>query len=77
MPIDEAEALHDLMVKFENNPQDPKNAFLYFQALNRHGMFLTVVRLYNKHNLKALESETNNNAKFMKNEFEFAIDNLR
>jgi len=46
MTIPEAESLHNLMVQFELNPRNPENAYLYFRELNKHGMYLTVIRLF-------------------------------
>lgn len=51
MSIEEAERLHSIMQRFESDPKDMQAAETLFRELNKHGMHLTVVRLWEQHHL--------------------------
>jgi len=74
MSLPEAQKLHELMEDFERNPKNMEATYLLFRELNRHGMYLTVIRLYHKHNLASVTDKT---ADLMKSQFEYAKDNIQ
>jgi hypothetical protein len=51
MSLTEAEKLQKLMEIFESNPKNTESANQLFMELNKHAMYLTVIRLYHKHKL--------------------------
>ena len=54
MSLPDAEELQKHMENFESNPKNLDYAYVLFRELNKHGMYLTVVRIYNKHNFDRL-----------------------
>ena len=52
-----------LQKNFEKEPNNVDSAIEYFKELNRQGKFLTVVRLYQKHELSFRKSRTNHSDK--------------
>ena len=48
MSRDQAEVLHDYQARFEHD-DSCENAQRLFRELNKHQMYLTVIRLYWKH----------------------------
>lgn len=62
------------MEDFERNPKNMEACYLLFRELNRHGMYLTVIRLYHKHNLSSV---TDKSAELMKSQLEYARDNIQ
>ena len=50
MTLEQAELLHDYQTKFEMSP-NVENAHKLFRELNKHHMYLTVIRLYWKHEM--------------------------
>ena len=44
--------MYDYQRKFENEPENMDHAYKLFRELNKHSMYLTVIRLYWKHDLK-------------------------
>lgn len=74
MSLPDAEELHKHMENFESNPKNLDYAYVLFRELNKHGMYLTVVRIYNKHNFDRFSGEKK--AEFIKSQFEYARDNI-
>jgi hypothetical protein len=72
MTLTEAEKLHKLMEIFESNPQNTESSYQLFMELNKHGMYLTVIRLYHKHNLNLITKE----AELMQSQYDYAKDNI-
>ena len=52
MTHQQAEILHDYQSRFESNTS-VENAYKLFRELNKHQMYLTVVKLYYKHEMDA------------------------
>ena len=52
MTLDDVRALGRYQEIFEKDPGSVKNAYKVFRELNRHGRYMTVVRLYDKHELQ-------------------------
>ena len=50
MSLEQAELLHDYQSRFESNT-NVENAYKLFRELNKHHMYLTVIRLYWKHQM--------------------------
>jgi len=61
------------MQEFERDPRNPYSVQSYFYELNKHGMYLTVVRLYQKHNLSTLNADLSAGIKV---QYEIARDNV-
>ena len=76
MEVEEAEKLHELMDNFESNPSKSENAYVLFRELNKHGMYLTVVRLYNKHE-SDYNLRTDKSTELLKSQYEYARDNIQ
>ena len=51
MTREQAELLHDYQSKFEVN-DSVDNAYKLFRELNKHNMYLSVIRLYWKHEME-------------------------
>jgi len=51
MTMEQAERLHAYMENFEAGSASIENATKLFKELNKHEMYLTVIRLYYKHAL--------------------------
>jgi len=51
MSKEEADLLYEYQMQFDKN-KDPKNAYQFFKELNKHGMHVTVIRQYYKHDLQ-------------------------
>lgn len=62
------------MEDFNSNPKNAESAYLLFRELNKQGMYLTVIRLYHKHNLAG---STDKEAELMRSQFEYAKDNIQ
>lgn len=75
MTMDQAEVLHDYQVKFEGNPS-VDNAYKLFRELNKHHMYLTVIKLYYKNEMDA-QKKTETNYSMMQSQFEYARDHIQ
>jgi len=73
MTLTEAEKLHKLMEIFESNPKNTESAYQLFMELNKHGMYLTVIRLYHKYNLNFI---TDKEVELMRSQYDYAKDNI-
>lgn len=51
MTVTDADYLHEMQQRFENDPNDTKTAYELFRKLNEHGMHQSVIRLYYKHDM--------------------------
>ena len=51
MTLDQGRILHEYQERFEHDPNNIDAAYKLFRELNKHGMYLTVIRLYWKHEL--------------------------
>lgn len=63
MSLEQAELLHSYQTRFEQNPS-VDNAYKLFRELNKHHMYLTVVKLYYKHVMDA-QSKTSTSYSMM------------
>jgi hypothetical protein len=73
MRLEEAEVLSEYQTRFEKDPRNLSNTYEFFRLLNQHEMYLTLVRLYFKHELDSLKvnsSEVN----LIHEQFNFAAD---
>ena len=52
MSIEQAELLYEYQERFEKEPTSIEKAYKLFRELNKHGMYLTVIRLYYRHELE-------------------------
>ena len=75
MTMLDADDMHELQSRFENNPSDTKTAYELFRKLNEHGMHDSVIRLYFKHEMGTQET-SGEYADRMQNQYEFARDHL-
>ena len=58
MTKEQAELLHNFQTRFESNPS-VDNAYKLFRELNKHHMYLSVIRLYWKHEMVEASKTTN------------------
>jgi len=75
MSLDQAEKLHEYQERYENNPQSIEFAYTLYRELNKHGMYLTVIRLYYKYDMDRA-STSNKYTELMKSQFEYAKDHI-
>jgi hypothetical protein len=47
--MDDVQVLYNLQNEFEKNPTNIESAYKLFAELNKHGKYLTVIRLYDKY----------------------------
>lgn len=74
MTLEQARALNELQKTFEDDPT-AFNAYKLFRELNKYDMFLTVIRLYWKHDLNK-KSLTAKQVQLMRSQYEYAKDHL-
>lgn len=55
MSREEADLLYEYQQEFERK-KDPKNAYKFFKELNKHGMYVSVIRQYFKNDLNRASS---------------------
>ena len=75
MTIEQAELLYDYQDRFERDPSSVANAYKLFRELNKHGMYLTVIRLYYRHDLDKA-STIDQYYEHMNSQFEYAKDHI-
>ena len=77
MTREQAELLHNFQSRFESNPS-VDNAYKLFRELNKHHMYLSVIRLYWKHEMVEASKTSNSAASYsmMQSQYEFAKDHI-
>ena len=78
MSLEQAELLHNFQSSFESNPS-VDNAYRLFRELNKHHMYLSVIRLYWKHEMIDAPKASNQAASYsmMQSQYEFAKDHIQ
>ena len=77
MTKEQAELLHDFQTKFERNPT-VDSAYKLFRELNKHHMYLTVIRLYWKHEMSDQSSRGQAQSySMMQSQYEYAKDHIQ
>ena len=67
--------MYDYQDRFERDPSSVANAYKLFRELNKHGMYLTVIRLYYRHDLDKA-STLDQHFEHMNSQFEYAKDHI-
>jgi hypothetical protein len=51
MTLKQTEILYEYMRVFEDDPKNMESAYKLFREFNKHGMYISVIRLYYKNSL--------------------------
>ena len=79
MTREQAELLHNFQSRFESNPSSVDNAYKLFRELNKHHMYLSVIRLYWKYEMVETSKKGTSAASYsmMQSQYEFAKDHIQ
>ena len=81
MSIEDGEALNKVQKQYERDPTNPERAYEYFQALNQHQFYMSVVREYENFKDNDENSSSSNVTKDQWNQlnsqYDYALDHLK
>jgi hypothetical protein len=71
----QTEILYEYMRIFEEDPQNMESTYKLFREFNKHGMYISVIRLFYKNNLDQV-SPTKTFYDQMRSQFDYAKDHI-